>query len=274
MITGALRAWDVVWQGCAAYAASGATVVERDRIRWFATGVGYEGLNGVFVAPGTPAVPVEDATRTFHDLRVPALWHIASVGVSAGPAEPAASLPGLSWYEEEPLMTAPIGRYEPPHVDGLSVFAVRDEPGIRVWVRIWSGQDSGRVFQGLVAARAAVGAGFVHLVAVLAGDTVGCAAVFLGTEGAELQHVVTVPTARRRGVGTAIVIAALRIAAARGLDTAVLTSSPDGVRIYQRLGFRPVGRIRRYLWTPPPPKSPSRSLDRMAPETSTGRRTM
>ena len=268
-MTRALAAWDVVWQGCAAYSATGATVVQRDRIRWFATGVGYEGLNGVFVAPGTAAEPVEDALRTFHDLRVPALWHI---GVE-GPDEPEVRLPGLSWYEEEPLMVAPIGRYELPRVPRLSVFIVA-ESGIPEWVRIWSGQGSGSVFQGLVAARAGGRAGFVHLVAVLAGETVGCAAVFLGRGAAEVQHVVTVPEARGRGIGTAMVVAALRTAAARGLDTAVLTSSPDGLRIYQRLGFRPVGRIRRYLWSPPRPEMPSRSLDRMAPETSTARRTM
>lgn len=270
MKTGALAAWDVLWQGCAAYSVVGATVVQRDRIRWFATGVGYEGLNGVFIAPGTPAEPVEDALRTFHDLRVPALWH---VGV-AEPDEPVMRIPGLSWYEEEPLMVARIGRYELPRVPGLSVF-VAGEPGIPEWVRIWSGgQASGRVFQGLVAARAGARSRFVHVVAVLAGEPVGCAAVFLGAAAAEVQHVVTVPEHRGAGIGTAMVVATLRTAAASGLDTAVLTSSPQGLRIYQRLGFRPVGRIRRYLWSPPRPEMPSRSLVRMAPETSTARRAM
>lgn len=241
-----------MWQGCAAYSDSGATVVERDRIRWFATGVGYEALNGVFIAPGTPSEPVEDAQRTFHDLGVPALWH---VGVTRQ-GEPEARLPGLAWYEEEPLMVARVGRYELPRVDRLSVFVANDEPGIREWVRIWSGHESGRVFQGLVAARLGVRSRFVHLVAVLAGEPVGCAAVFLGDGGAEVQHVVTAAPLRGRGIGTAMVITALRTVAASGRDTAVLTSSPDGLRIYQRLGFRPVGRIRRYLWTPSLPKSP------------------
>lgn len=270
MITRALAAWDVLWQGCAAYSLVGATVVQRDRIRWFATGVGYEGLNGVFVGPGTAPEPVEDALRTFHRLRVPALWHVAV----DGPDGPVVRLPGMTFYEEEPLMVAPIGRYESPDVPRLSVFAA-DERGIPDWVRIWSGRDSGRVFQGLVAARTAARARFVHLVAVLAGEPVGCAAVFLGSAAAEVQHVVTVPEVRGRGIGTAMTIAALRTAAARGLDTAVLTASPDGLRIYERLGFRPVGRISRYLWSPPPlPEFRPRSLVRMAPETSTARRTM
>ena len=146
MTAAALPAWGVLWAGCAAYSAAGATVVQHDRIRWFATGVGYEGLNGVFVAPGTAAVPVEDALRTFQRLRVPALWHVGVAG--------------------------------------------------------------------------------------------------------EVQHVVTLPGFPGRGVSTALTVAALRCIAARGVRTAVLTSSPDGLGIYRRLGFRTVGAVRRYLWYP------------------------
>jgi ribosomal protein S18 acetylase RimI-like enzyme len=62
--------------------------------------------------------------------------------------------------------------------------------------------------------------------------------------------VVTARAVRGRGVGTALTVAALRTIGAHGLDTAVLTSSPDGLRIYQRLGFQVVGRVRRYLWSP------------------------
>jgi ribosomal protein S18 acetylase RimI-like enzyme len=246
-----------VWQGCAAYATGGATVVQHDRIRWFATGVGYEGLNGVFISPGTPAVPVEDAVRTFQRLRVPALWH---VGVAGGPtvppdAEPIARLPGVSWYEEEPLLVAPVGRYEMPAVDRLSIIPVHDEAGIRAWVRLWSGQGAGPAFESTVRARAGAGTAFTHLLAVLAGVPVGCAAAFVGTArdrpwGGEVQHVMTLPGVRGRGIGTALTVAALRAIGARGLGTAVLTSSPDGLRIYQRLGFSQVGRMRRYLWSP------------------------
>jgi hypothetical protein len=184
--TRALFAWDVVWQGCAAYSAAGATVVEDDPCRWFATGVHYEGLNGVFVHPGSPAEPVEDAIRTFQRLGVPALWHIVVPGDEPQAAEPIAALPGMSWYEEEPLMVASVGRYQQPTVDGLSIFAVHDEPGVAAWVRVWSGREDEPWSASTVRARAGVGAAFVHLLAVLAGVPVGCAAVFLGRDAAEV----------------------------------------------------------------------------------------
>jgi ribosomal protein S18 acetylase RimI-like enzyme len=256
VITGARSAWDVVWQGCAAYSGAGATVVDDDRFRWFATGVDYEGLNGVFIRPGTPAVPVEAALRTFQQVRVPALWHIGVDGDQPPAAEPIAGQPGVSWYEEEPLMVAPIGRYELPRVDRLSIIAVHDRPGVAEWVRVWSGRHAGPVFDATVRARLGAGYAFTHLVAVLGGVPVGCAAAFVGPGSAgEVQHVVTTTAVRGRGVGTALTVAALRTIAARGRDTAVLTSSPDGLRIYQRLGFRAVGRIRRYLWSPQGPEN-------------------
>jgi ribosomal protein S18 acetylase RimI-like enzyme len=219
--------------------------------------VGYEGLNGVFIGPGTPAVPVEDAVRTFQRLRVPALWHIGVDSRSTVPpdAEPIARYPGVSWYEEEPLLVAPVGRHEMPTVDRLSIIPVRDVAGIQEWVRLWSGQGAGPVFDATVRARIGAGPAFTHLLAVLAGVPVGCAAAFVGAGddrpgGGEVQHVMTVPGARGRGIGTALTVAALRVIGARGLDTAVLTSSPDGLRIYQRLGFAQVGKMRRYLWSP------------------------
>lgn len=258
MTLSALSAWQVLWQGCAAYSAAGATVVEHDRIRWFATGVGYEGFNGVFVAPGTAAVPVEDALRTFHHLRVPALWHVATGGAQApaGP-EPISRQPGVSWYEAEPLLATRIGRYHLPRVDRLSIFAVSDPVGIRTWCQVWTGMADGPVLADIVRVRLACASAFTHLVAVLAGRPVGCAAVFAGAGGGEVQHVLTVPQARGRGIGTALTVAALRTIAARGSDTAVLTSSPAGLRIYQRLGFRRVGSVRRYLWSPASAEMPA-----------------
>lgn len=255
----ALSAWDVVWQGCAAYSAAGATVVEGDRIRWFATGVDYEGLNGVFIGPGTPPVPIEDALRTFHRLRVPALWHVAGGGDQPTQSlpEPITRHPGMSWYEAEPLMTTMIGRYELPRVDRLSIMPVHDAAGIRAWARVWSGRNGGPVLEGIVRARLGSASRFTHLIALLAGQPVGCAAAFVGTDGGEVQHVLTLPGVRRRGIGTALTIAALRAIAAQGAATAVLTSSAAGMGIYQRLGFRAVGWMRRYLWSPTAAEMPA-----------------
>lgn len=198
---------------------------------------------------------------------VPALWHVAVDG-DRPPAEP----PGVSFYEEEPLLVTHLDRYELPVVDRLSIMPVTGGAGLREWVRLWSGRESGAVFEDTVRARSAPG--FTHLLAVVAGVPVGCAATFTQGAWGEVQHVVTVPEHRRRGIGTALTVAALRSIGAHGATTAVLTSSPDGLRIYRRLGFWQVGRLRRYLWSPQGNRSAARSLVRMATETSPRRRAM
>ena len=65
-----------------------------------------------------------------------------------------------------------------------------------------------------------------------------------------VHHVVTIQAMRRRGIGTAMVVHALREARDRGYQVAVLTSSPDGFHAYEQLGFRTYCSVQRYWWRP------------------------
>jgi len=46
---------------------------------------------------------------------------------------------------------------------------------------------------------------------------------------------------RRRGIGTALTLAALELARSQGCAVATLNATPDGELLYRTLGFRPVG---------------------------------
>lgn len=61
--------------------------------------------------------------------------------------------------------------------------------------------------------------------------------------GALVAGVATLPSHRRRGIGTAITAVALRAAAEAGAREAFLDSSPEGVGIYRRLGFAEIGPV-------------------------------
>lgn len=159
-------------------------------------------------------------------------------------------------------MVADLSGLGPPPVApaGLEVRQVGDEDDLAVWSRLWAGTPPDANVDGLVGLRAACGLGpdpaTAHLVGRLDGTPVGCAAVFVGgrrngpSPAALVENVVTVASARRAGVGSALTHACLVLARARGLARVALTSSPDGHRLYRRLGFRDRCTVSRWRWPP------------------------
>ena len=63
-------------------------------------------------------------------------------------------------------------------------------------------------------------------------------------------NVSTHATARRRGIGTAVTVALLEDAAARGCATASLQATPMAEGVYAAVGFRDLGRILEYAPSP------------------------
>jgi GNAT superfamily N-acetyltransferase len=262
------EAWLVdaaAWAAVVPYrAAPGAVVADTGAVRWYRTPIGYEGLNGVLWArlpeDGLEAA-VELALAPFRETGVPMLWHL-------GPTSAPASLPraldavGLSRHEDEPGMVADLAALgpPPPAPPGLEVRLVGDEGDLAEWCRVWAGLAPGSDVGGLVEVRAPKALGpdppVPHLLGVLDGTPVGCAAVLVGGGGggrppaAWLEDVVTTAAVRRRGVGARVTSACLDLARSRGLARAALTASPDGHRIYRRLGFSERCRVVRYRYPP------------------------
>ncbi len=89
-----------------------------------------------------------------------------------------------------------------------------------------------------------------HLyLARMSGQPVGTCALHLGTT-AGLYLVGTVPSARHRGVGTALTRRALAEASSAGHSIASLTASGLGAGLYRALGFEEYCRFREYVWRP------------------------
>jgi GNAT superfamily N-acetyltransferase len=254
-----------VWAAVGPYrAAPGAVVADTGRLRWFRTRIDYEGLNGVLWAR-LPERGLDDAIERalapFREAGVAMFWHV-------GPTSAPESLPraleaaGLTHYEDEPGMVTDLGALGPPPAApaGLRIRQVGDEDDLAIWSRRWAGTPPDANVDGLVELRATCGLGgdpaTPHLLGLLDGTPVACAAVFVGDRrhrpppAALVENLVTVVPARRTGVASALTHACLALARARGLGRAVLTSSPDGHGLYRRLGFRDRCIVSRYRYPP------------------------
>ncbi|MHB1684762.1 MAG: GNAT family N-acetyltransferase [Bacilli bacterium] len=88
-----------------------------------------------------------------------------------------------------------------------------------------------------------------YYVGKLGNEPVATALLYLGEQAAVVHWIATLPQVRRKGMGTAITLAVLREARARGYSTAVLTASDDGVNIYRRIGFKEYCKISKFKYS-------------------------
>jgi predicted GNAT family acetyltransferase len=72
------------------------------------------------------------------------------------------------------------------------------------------------------------------------------AACHVFREYAQIFFVSTEPEWRRRGIGQAMTVGALRAAASLGARHAILHATEDGMSVYKRIGFVPIGMLTRY----------------------------
>ena len=124
---------------------------------------------------------------------------------------------------------------------GLEITPVVDEAGLWQWVAAMGPafDDESRRAHFELYASLGLGADLPwrHYLGRLEGAPVAAASLFLGAGVAGIYNVAVEPRVRRRGIGSAITLAALRAARDEGFATVVLQSSGAGVRLYQRLGF-------------------------------------
>jgi ribosomal protein S18 acetylase RimI-like enzyme len=242
-----------IWEGLRIYAqAPGTSIVESDVVRAICTGVPYEGFNAAIGRGLRARKRIDGVMELFRDASLRMLWHVWPADREL---ESALIERGLVFYEEEPAMVAELAvePTRPPPID-VHIRRARDLDDLHTWVRVLSGSSNETFVHRVAELRGAVdrrtGARFEHLLGLVDGDVVATAAVFHGTRAAEIQHVATERSHRRRGLGTAITLAALELVRRQGRRYAVLTASPDGFGIYERLGFETVATVRRFLGSP------------------------
>lgn len=215
-----------------------------DNITWVITGVLSNDYNGVLWARLRESVADDTIAAlldTFRARNLPALWHIDDASQPADLAHRLESL-GCRRLKAGVCMAADLGAINTsvPPITGLTIERVVDEVGLSAWMDVWMQLDDGertpreRLYASL---GFDINQPFHHYLARLHGQPVAVSQLFLGGEAAGIYCVTTRTDVRGLGIGTAVVLAPLLEARARGYRVAVLGPTPQSQRMYQRIGF-------------------------------------
>jgi GNAT superfamily N-acetyltransferase len=239
---------------------SGAYARQDERLTWVDSGVAISDFNSVAYARFSPeevGAGIESVLTHFRKHGRPLTWHI---GPSSAPADLASRLlaHGMTHddTDDEPGMAVVIdaARLDFAMPAGLVVEPVRDERELAEWAAVWLFPVPAEVRSVCFDLLRRRGLGDEHpwcfYLGRVAGEPVACAELFMHQGVAGVQHVVTLPAVRRRGIGAAITRHVLREGQARGCTIATLTASPAGIGVYRRLGFVEYCKVYRYGWEP------------------------
>ncbi len=219
--------------------------VQRDdgTVRWTIGGSPLDYHNAVVAAdlqPGDVDETIAASLQVMRQYDVPGSWH---VGPSMRPAELGKRLleAGFTSDGSEPGMAVRLSELRtPPIVSGLEITRVQTDDDLAIWAAtLGRGFGEGEKEAQWVASvyrRLGYGDPWRHYLGFLDGEPVATTTVYLAAGVAGIYFVMTVPEARRRGIGAAITYAALH--RARDVEYGVLGSSPAGRSVYAGLGFR------------------------------------
>ena len=242
-------------------AAGGGEVRDDERLRWVIGGSPVDYHNCVahaeLDADDVDRV-VDEVLGRFRAYGVPGTWH---VGPTSRPADIGARLKarGFTGGWSDIGMAADLGTLpeEATLPTGLTIERVRDRAGLNAWVTARALDEEGEAESRWVAEMyERIGLGddvpWRHYVGWLEERPVATATLLMAAGVAGVYFVLTVPEARRRGIGGAITLAALREARELRYGTGVLGASEMGLPVYRRLGFEEYCRIAVYEWRVPP----------------------
>lgn len=192
---------------------------------------------------------VARVVQRFRDAAVPFSWW---AGDHDGPAHLPALLADAGLRAEDAAVIMALDLEEiGPAGDGapeLRIEEVRDEAALRhfaeVTVATWTPGDDAvlRYYAAGAPSLLARGAALRFWVGYVDGTPVATAELAVGPGLVGIYNIATLATHRRRGYGAVLTLHPLQVARAEGFHTAILQATPEGERVYRRLGFRPIGR--------------------------------
>lgn len=234
-----------------------------DSLSWVITGVYDNTWNGVVhtrLGTQTADAAIMEIRERFRScvVPVPADWFPdGRVGPESGPVPYQWYLPAGSQPEDMAQrleaqgcrrMDGGIGmgislkplRGEECSIPGLEIRPVRDSTDLGRWCGVVESDPASRRRREAIHGSLGLGPDtpYGRFLALIDGEPVGASGLFQGKDVVGIYEVRVLPEFERRGIGTAVILAALHEARERGYTVAVLGPSPEGMGMYRRIGFQ------------------------------------
>jgi GNAT superfamily N-acetyltransferase len=238
--------------------AAGGEVRDDGRVRWAIGNSPIDYFNCVIYADLAGKEADREITASIERMQahdVPGSWH---VGPSMRPTDLGECLVahGFEYGGDDIGMAMDLSALpeETPLPPDLVIERVRDEAHLAEWTATFGSgfglRPTGVRWFGEVLRRLGLGGAWRYYLGRSVGEPVATSASFFAAGVAGVYCVSTIESARRRGIGAAMTLAALREARDLGFTVGVLGSSEMGYPVYRKLGFEEYCRIGLYEWRP------------------------
>jgi GNAT superfamily N-acetyltransferase len=233
-----------------------AELYDSPEVTWLLTGISNSFVNGVLrtqLEPDNVDATIEETLAHFKNVAAMSWWtepgtrptdlgeHLLAHGLVYTDGGPGMAVDLSALNEDLPTPTSLMIE----HVDDTETLRKwayasiigfeHPETDVDIWYDVFAGLEFDLPLR--------------NYVGILNGEPVATAELFLAAGVAGIYVVATVPDARRQGIGAALTLAPLREARGMGYRIGIVHSSPMGLGVYRRLGFREYCKMSHYAWT-------------------------
>ncbi len=244
---------------CLSWAAwPGMELRQDEQTVWTITDVPFPFFNNVFrarISDGEVDHAIAKATTRARDRNVPMFWW---TGPTTEPDDLGKRLEanGFAHGFEAAAMAVELDALEErkPAPENLAIEEVSDVEMLKAWCSVmtdvYAFPDFAAETWYNILAHLGLGPEkpLRHFLALVGNIPVATASLFLGAGIAGVSSIATLPDHRRQGIATALVLETLQVAKPLGYRIGTLFSSPAGVEMYRKIGFREFSKGNCYVW--------------------------